>query len=227
MILNPFLEGMKEAGAEVELFYTRKLKINPCLGEFQCWFQTPGKCLYNDDMAMLLPKLDEADIRVFATPLYADGVSGPMKDLMDRQIPSGIPFLEFRDGRCRHPMREGHKPGKIALVCSCGLWEMENFEAILTHMEVYCNNMVKEFAGALLRPHASAMKFVAAEGIDLSDIFEASKEAGRQLIQDGSMKKETLDILSRPIMPAEDFVNTLNDFMRQAMAAGERDQSIT
>ena len=27
MILNPFLEGMKEAGSDVEVFYTRKLKI--------------------------------------------------------------------------------------------------------------------------------------------------------------------------------------------------------
>jgi multimeric flavodoxin WrbA len=25
LILNPFLEGMREAGAEVELFYTKKL----------------------------------------------------------------------------------------------------------------------------------------------------------------------------------------------------------
>jgi multimeric flavodoxin WrbA len=30
LILGPFLEGMRAAGAEVELFYTRKLKINPC-----------------------------------------------------------------------------------------------------------------------------------------------------------------------------------------------------
>jgi multimeric flavodoxin WrbA len=27
MILNPFLDGMKEAGANVELIYTRKLKL--------------------------------------------------------------------------------------------------------------------------------------------------------------------------------------------------------
>ncbi len=31
MILNPFLEEMREAGAEVELFYTRKLNIKPVL----------------------------------------------------------------------------------------------------------------------------------------------------------------------------------------------------
>ncbi len=36
MILAPFLEGMKESGAEVELFYTKKLNINPCLGDFRC-----------------------------------------------------------------------------------------------------------------------------------------------------------------------------------------------
>ena len=51
-IINPFLEGMKEAGAEVEVFYTSKLKIRPCLGDFNCWFNTPGKCLHNDDMAI-------------------------------------------------------------------------------------------------------------------------------------------------------------------------------
>ena len=32
LILDPFLEGMREVGADVELFYTRKMKINPCQG---------------------------------------------------------------------------------------------------------------------------------------------------------------------------------------------------
>jgi multimeric flavodoxin WrbA len=43
MILNPFLAGMKEAGASVEVFYTRKLKIGPCNGEMSCWFKNPGE----------------------------------------------------------------------------------------------------------------------------------------------------------------------------------------
>ena len=36
LILNPFLEGMKEAGANVEPFYTMKLKIGPCNGDMSC-----------------------------------------------------------------------------------------------------------------------------------------------------------------------------------------------
>ena len=68
LILNPFLEGMREAGAEVELFYTKKLKINPCQGEGNCGFKTPGECFQKDDMQMLYPKLRDADIWVFAPP---------------------------------------------------------------------------------------------------------------------------------------------------------------
>ena len=90
MILNPFLEGMKEAGAEVELFYTSKLNIHPCTGEFNCWLKTPGECLHNDDMKMLFPKVTEADVIVFATPVYVDGVTGPMKNFIDRLLPGYI-----------------------------------------------------------------------------------------------------------------------------------------
>lgn len=57
LILNPFLEGLREEGVEVELFYTMKLKVNPCFGDRNCWTKTPGKCGQKDDMSMLLPKV--------------------------------------------------------------------------------------------------------------------------------------------------------------------------
>jgi len=41
LIMNPFLEGMKEAGTQVELVYSKKLSIQPCTGEFSCWGATP------------------------------------------------------------------------------------------------------------------------------------------------------------------------------------------
>ena len=62
LILGLFLEGMKEAGAEVELLYTKKLEINPYQGELSRWLKTPGKCFQKDDMEMLLSKLNETDM---------------------------------------------------------------------------------------------------------------------------------------------------------------------
>jgi len=87
LILNPFLQGIEEEGGKIELFYLRKLKINPCLGEFSCWVKTPGECIHDDDMNILYPKFKEADIIVFGTPVYVDGMPGPMKNLIDRLLP--------------------------------------------------------------------------------------------------------------------------------------------
>jgi len=219
LILAPFLEGVREAGSEVELLYTKKLKINPCLGCFNCWLKTPGKCVQKDDMQMLHPKLQEADIWVFATPLYVDGVSGPMKNLLDRLIPLVHPFIELRDDHCRHPLCEDAKHGKVVLVSNCGFWEMDNFDPMLVHMKAACKNLSREFAGALLRPHGGGLRPMKEMSMPLDDIFEAAKEAGRQLVRDGEMSAETLATVSRELMPREMYLQTLNDFFQQTLDA--------
>ena len=73
-ILNPFLDGIKEKGAEVEVYYTKELKIDPCRGDMTC-MRTTGKCFLNDDMEWLIPKIANSDILVFASPLYCDGIT--------------------------------------------------------------------------------------------------------------------------------------------------------
>lgn len=225
VILTPFLDGMREAGAEVELLYTRKLKINPCQGEFDCWIKTPGRCFQKDDMQLVLQKLTEADILVLATPLYVDGMTGPMKNLVDRMLPLLEPFFELRDGHCRHPARRDTTHGKIVLVSNCGFWEMDNFDALLAHVKALCKNAGMEFAGALLRPQGPALKPMLDMGAPLNDILEASREAGSQLVNDGEMSTTTLDIVSRELLPLEMYVQIANDgFQRQLdeLAAKQR-----
>lgn len=219
LILTPFLEGIKEAGAEVELLYTRKLNIKPCTGEYNCLLKTPGSCYQKDDMAMLYPKLREADIWVFATPVYVDGVPGPMKNLLDRMIPLAKASIEFRDGHCRYGLREGTAGGKVVLVSNCGFWEMDNFDLLLAHMRSICTNLMKEFAGALLRPHGGVLVPMMEMGAPVNDIFEAAKEAGRQLVKDGEMSTETLDTVSRALVPMEMYIQRTNQMFQQALGA--------
>jgi hypothetical protein len=108
MILDPFLEGMKEAGADVDLFYTGKLKIEPCHGDLSCWLKVPGKCALNDDMQMLYPKFMDADVIVWGTPVYYLSIPGPLKNLIDRQMPLHVPGTkaEFA-GALLRPHAEG------------------------------------------------------------------------------------------------------------------------
>lgn len=222
IVLNPFLEGMKEMGAEVELLFTKKLNIDPCQGCFNCWLKTPGKCFQNDDMLMLVPKLHEADILVWATPLYVDGMSAPMKNVIDRMIPLLQPFVELRDGHYRHVVRAGHKHASVVLVSTCGFWEMDNFDTLLVHVKAACENMAKEFAGALLRPHGAMLGGMVEMGVALDDVLEAAREAGRQLVRDGSMSPGTLATVSRDLMPSETYLQNMNRLFQQMLDALEK-----
>lgn len=218
LILSPFLEGMKQAGAEAELFYTKKMKINPCLGEYNCWLKTPGACVQKDDMQQLVPKLMEADALVLATPLYVDGMTGPMKNLLDRAIPIGDPIIEIRDGRCRHPARKEIKDGKLVLVSNCGFWEIDNFDPLIVHVKAVSKNLGREFSGALLRPHGPALRAMMNQGMPVNDVLDAAKEAGRQLVEDGRMKPDTLKIVSRDLLPQQMYVSIANERIRQLLS---------
>jgi len=220
-ILTPFLEGMEEAGGEVELFYTKKMKIAPCQGDLACWFKTPGICAQKDDMSMLLPKLAAAGIWVFATPVFVDGMSGPLKCMIDRIIPLVYPFFELRDGHCRHPSRESITSGKLVLVSTCGFWEIDNFHPLLKHIEAICRNIRREFAGALLRPHSRAFITMADNGDQVRDIFEAAKEAGCQLIRDGAMSSKTLSVISRTLLPLDSYLCMVNQRFTDLLAEAE------
>ncbi|MDD1752018.1 MAG: flavodoxin family protein [Methanotrichaceae archaeon] len=207
MILKPFLEGMKEAGAKVDLFYTKKLTIGPCNGDMSCWFKNPGKCGQNDDMQMLLPKMKEADVIVWASPVYYAGITGPLKSLMDRQLPL-------------HMSGElVNKRQKIVLVSSCGFWDMSMFDPLLAQMKAICTRPdgSSDFAGALLRPGAEAMReMMKGEGrAILESIFKAAKEAGRQLTNEGKISQRLLDDVSRQLMSEEEYKKSANEMMEQ------------
>ncbi len=210
MILGPFLEGMRDAGTDVEVLYTRRLNIKPCTGEFHCWVKEPGRCYIDDDMNDVYPKMREAEIWVLAAPVYVDGLPAPLKMLIDRLLPLVEPFIEIRDEHCRHPRREDAKAGKIALVSVCGFWELDNFDPMVTHVKAMCKNIGREFAGALLRPHGGALKVMRKLGVPMGDVLEAAREAGRQLVTDGVMSPETLSTISRELVPRDVYVRAVN-----------------
>jgi multimeric flavodoxin WrbA len=56
--------------------------------------KTPGKCIQNDDMNWLDPKISQADVLILASILFCDGVNGPMKTIMDRIVTEILPFFE-------------------------------------------------------------------------------------------------------------------------------------
>lgn len=216
LILNPFLDGMKEAGAEVELFYTIDLKINPCYGDFNCWTKTPGRCFQKDDMSMLYPKIEHAEIIVLASPVYMEGLTGPMKMLLDRIVPLLQPFFKIYEGHTAHSFREKLKR-KFVLVSSGAQWEIDCFDAMLAHLKTVSKLEDVEIAGALLRPHAEVFRPMLEQGAQVKDILDAAREAGQQLASDEKMSPKTLSIISRELLPRDTYVQTVNQNIQERL----------
>ncbi len=213
-ILNPFLEGMKDAGADVELIYVNQLTIKPCKGCYTCWTKSPGMCVQKDDMAQILPKLASADIVVFATPVYVDGMTSTMKALMDRSIPLIKGVWEIRDDHCRHPRRDT-KEGKIILVSASGFTELDNFDPLIAHMKAACKNLDREFIGAVVRPYSWALSMLEQKGVDVEDVLHAAKEAGAQAVKEGKISPKTLSTISRELIGRDEIINHLNPYYEQ------------
>ena len=209
-VLERFIKGMQEAGADVTIIHLAEKKIHPCTGELACWFKVPGKCTHNDDMNEILLKYEDAEALVVATPVYVDGMTGILKNCMDRLVPTVEPFFELREGHTRHPKRL-NSPSRLALVSVCGFPEIDNFGPLVHHIQAICRNMNATYAGAVLRP--------AAPGLNASAIYHpfktravsnAIKNAGVEFIRDGMISDETSKACSAEVFSAEQYINGAN-----------------
>ncbi len=48
LMLTPLVEGMQNAGAEVEFIELRRKTIKNCIGCYTCWTKTPGKWIHKE-----------------------------------------------------------------------------------------------------------------------------------------------------------------------------------
>ncbi len=95
ILAESFAEGAREKGNEVELIRIRELDLQFCRGCLFC--QSHDDCLVHDGMGALYERLSNADVLVFATPIYYYSVSGQLKTFLDRLNPLYSRQNAFRD----------------------------------------------------------------------------------------------------------------------------------
>lgn len=81
-LAEAFSKGALEAGHTVEKITLRGKRIGFCTGCFSCL--KSGCCVIQDDAVEIAAKMHDADVIVFATPIYYYEMSGQMKTLLDR-----------------------------------------------------------------------------------------------------------------------------------------------
>ena len=95
ILAQKFAAGATAAGNEVEFIAVRDIGLKFCTGCLYC--NTHNQCVLDDGMNGLYEDFQNADILVFATPVYYYAVCGQMKTLLDRLNPLFARKNRFRD----------------------------------------------------------------------------------------------------------------------------------
>jgi multimeric flavodoxin WrbA/putative sterol carrier protein len=215
MMLNWLVEGMRTGGAEVEVVNLREKKIEYCSGCFTCWTKTPGICIHKDDMTKeLFPKWLESDMVVYATPLYHYTVNAEMKTFIERTLPIAEPFIEKRDGRSTHPLRQSFPYAVVLSVA--GFIEMAVFDE-LSHYVNFLFGRNQRLLAEIYRPAAETLSQIENKKKVVS---EATYQAGVQLVNSRCVSPETLDRIQQSIIDFRPFSLFANVFWKTCIAEG-------
>ena len=78
------MRGARESGNLVEKIRVSEKNITYCRACYAC--KNTGVCAIKDDMAEVLQKMIDADVLVFASPVYFYSIDAQLKALIDRTV---------------------------------------------------------------------------------------------------------------------------------------------
>jgi len=205
-LTKSFLAGMAEGREDVETreMAVSRLNIHPCLGCFSCWGKTPGKCCIADDMAGVIENMLWADVTVWSFPLYYFSVPGPLKNLMDRQLPMVLPFMAEDGGETgsgSHPARYDMSGKRTVVISTCGFYTAEgNYDGVRSLFDHICgkNQYTALFCGQGELFRVPELKQRTEEYLGYV------RQAGREYMK-GSISAQTQSRLNQLLFPRKVF----------------------
>ena len=207
-LTSAFLQGItaREESAcgqtpAVETLHVAKLDIKPCLGCFSCWSKTPGTCCLHDDMQAIIEKILWADVIIWSFPLYYFGLPGPLKNLIDRQLPMSLPFMSVEAQSGGHPLRYDMSGKRTVVISTCGFYTAKgNYSGVIDLFDRLCGkgSYTTLFCG-------QGELFRVKELAERTDEYLSQVEKAGEEFVDGGITGETRAKLDQDLFPRDAF----------------------
>ncbi|MFX1490322.1 MAG: flavodoxin family protein [Promethearchaeota archaeon] len=137
-ILTSILDELNKFDYEVESIQLRDVNVAACQGCFDCWVRTPGECKIDDFGRETAKKTVQSNLIIHFTPITFGGYSSELKKVIDRFIPTILPFFIKREGETHHTYRYKERSSIIAI----GFLDKSDSEKELIFKElVYRNSL--------------------------------------------------------------------------------------
>ena len=208
-LLQAFLVGAQEAGADCEIIYLRNYRILSCLGCFGCWLKSPGRCVQADDMTNeLFAKFVQADIAVLASPLYYFSMNACLKAFVDRTLPMFEPQFVDMDGQTTsHPLRFGRMP-KILTLSVCASSDPDSFWALsLTWKMIF-----GPYLAAEIYRHSSEFFDIPELAPMVRQVLEGVHQTGGEMVRFEELAAITLNTITQDLAPRDLLIEIANQY---------------
>lgn len=215
ILLDLLGEGVTAAGGAYEVITLTKHKINRCLACGKC--HQPEhylKCVYQekDDVQLIFEKMAQADLLVYATPVYVFGMSGLLKTFLDRVYSTGDVYQMrvTRSGLFFHHVDQAicSKPF-VALIC-CDNLDPEMPQNVRHYFRTYARFMDAPRVGELVRTGGRLFGHGHdPQAVDrfpkIAQVYAAYRQAGRELAEQGRISSATQRRANQEIIPVPFF----------------------
>jgi hypothetical protein len=137
-------------------------------------------------------------------------MSEGMVRVLERTVMLLSPMFEVKDGRTRHVSSPYETDKAVVLLSTSGYYEESAFGPLVSQVEDLSRSHHRRFAGALLRPHGLALRYMQSNGLDVGDVLDSAQRAGSEMASTGRIREETLRGVRRPLLERDDFIRMMN-----------------
>ena len=172
-VLHPFMDGLTQAGHEVECIWLYDKEIKACTGCRACQDDFTGfGCVQKDDMHEIFDQILASDCLILATPIHSWYCTAPMKAALDRLVYGMNKYY----GKQKGPVLWRKK--KMALFVTCGYPQEESAALFEQGMIRYCRHSRLQYQGMVaIRDYGYHTVFLTDEKIAQARAFAAELNA--------------------------------------------------
>ncbi|MCX8128842.1 MAG: flavodoxin family protein [Clostridia bacterium] len=217
-LLNKMREGAVAAGADFDTAILAKRRIKPCLGCEVCHTEKSYlKCVFEDkdDVAEIFQNMKEADIIVYATPVYVFNMSGLMKNFIDRiNSTADIHKMQVsKKGLFFHHINRDICSKPFVLLTTCGNIENETTKNVVSYFRTFSRFMDAPMVGTLVRQSSFILQSKSdRELAEKKSVFDAFFDAGKEIAIKGKVSKRTQKRANQNVVKMPPLVRLLMKF---------------
>ncbi len=206
-LTEAFLKGLnKNRSHDLNVINVIEKSIAPCTGCFECWKQTEGHCVIEDDHNEILDLYKNAELIIWSFPLYCFSMPSHLKAFLDRTIPLlKMKMIQESDGSVHHESLVDFSKKHTLVICGCGFPDWDgNFDAL----RIMCKVCFRD-PDMVCVPETPLLN-VPEAAIIADPLLLRFEMAGEEYDASMTLSEETISELQMPMMPKEEYIRHVN-----------------